>query len=188
MLRSRGPACRVQGPERPLRPTRCARSAPGPALSASISTRNGGGRTEPRFFGEHAPAFAATPERAWACPPRRSVRAPGASSTSAAQAPWAPSSPAAVVAAAAAAVGAGWGAEASQGHPQERHAAAATPTPAGRGSEPSPSLGSRRPGRAPAVPGVEKPASLPRLGLPGHSPLRSHSQSGPPRAAPCSRN
>lgn len=159
----------------------------GPWLrSERLSARHGCGSTEPRFSREYAPAFAATLERACACPLRRSVHAPGASSTSAAQAPWAPSSPAAVfAAAAAAAVGAGWGAEASQGHPEERHAAAATPTPAGRESEPSPSPESRRPGPAPAVPGVEKPASLPRLGLPGHSPLRSHSHSGPPPTPRC---
>lgn len=54
---------------------------------------------------------------------------PLAGSTSAAQAPGA-RSPAAVVAAAA--DGAGWGAEASQGHPERRDAAAATPTPARR--------------------------------------------------------
>lgn len=46
---------------------------------------------------------------------------------------------------------------------------------------------SRRRGPVPAVPAVEKLRSLPRPGLPGHSPLRSHSHSGP-RAAPCSRN
>lgn len=55
-----------------------------------------------------------------------------ASSTSAAQAPWARSPAAVVAAAAAAADGAGWGAEASQWHPERRDAAAATPTRAGR--------------------------------------------------------
>lgn len=55
---------------------------------------------------------------------------PLASSTSAAQAPRARSPAAVVAAAAAAADGAGWGAEASQGHLERRDAAAATPTPA----------------------------------------------------------
>ncbi|XP_021094380.1 uncharacterized protein LOC110344497, partial [Heterocephalus glaber] len=60
-------------------------------------------------------------------------RALSLSSTSAAQAPLTRRSPAAVfAAAAAAAAGAEWGVEPSQWHPEERDAAAATPTPTGR--------------------------------------------------------
>lgn len=80
---------------------------------------------------------------------------PLASSTSAAQAPRA-RSPAAVVAAAAAAAaadGAGWGAEASQGHPERRDAAAATPTPARRAPR-----GARELHRKAVRPGPGRPA------------------------------
>lgn len=79
-------------------------------------------------------------------------------------------SPGAVVAVAAAAAGAGWGAEANRWHPEERDAAAATPTPAGRVCRPAREAKEERRGPAPAVPGVENPPSPPRPGLSDYSP------------------
>lgn len=88
-----------------------------------------------------------------------------ASSTSAAQAPWA-RSPAAVVAAAAAADGAGWGAEASRWHPERRDAAAATPTPARRAPRGARELHSQAARPGPGRPaGRETPTPAPRRAM-----------------------
>lgn len=111
---------------------------------------------------------------------RRGGPRPGARCTGLAGPPLTPRLARPRGAACAAAAGAGWGAEASQWHPEEGDAAAATPTPAGRESRPARELE-----EAAARPGPrgrwsrEPPRAVP--------PQVRSARSGP-RAAPCSRN